>query len=54
MSADYKLILISDNTGGTKIRYRKKDDVLYTTLYLKETDSDKVIDILLKKFKKNG
>lgn len=51
MSADYKLILISDNSDKTQVKYRKQGDALYTTLYLKETDTDKIIDAILKNLK---
>ena len=45
---DYKLILVSDNTKKIKIRYRKKNDTHWNTLYSKETDIDKAIDSVVK------
>lgn len=53
-NSDYKLILVRDNEGKAQIRYRKTGDALWNTLYLEETDLDKVIDQLTKRFKKDG
>lgn len=50
-SSDYKLILMSDNEGKAQIRYRKNGDAHFTTLYLDETDFDKIIDRLTEKLK---
>ena len=53
MNTDYKLILLTDKVEGTQIRYRKQNEPHWATLFIKETDIDKVIDILLKEFQ-NG
>lgn len=49
--SDYKLILVSDNTNKTQVRYRKQGSPLYTTLYLNETDTDKIIEKILESLK---
>lgn len=51
-NSDYKLILVSDNSAKTQVRYRKKGESLYTTLYLDEKDTDKIIEAILKSLKK--
>lgn len=50
-NSDYKLILVSDNTNKTQIRYRKKNDQFWNTIDLKEKDIDKIIDFIIKKLK---
>ena len=52
-STNYKLILLTDATHGTMIRYRKDGDQLWSNIYLTDNDSDKVIDKLMKAVKKN-
>lgn len=51
MTEDYKLILISDNSNKTKVRYRKKNDQHWQTIYLNETDTDALIDQMTKELK---
>lgn len=48
---DYKLILISDNTSKPRIRYIKKGERHWNTIYLKEQDADKLIDKLIESIK---
>jgi len=51
MATNYSLILVSDNSKKTNIRYRKTGDSHWTNLYLAETDIDKVIVSILETLK---
>lgn len=51
--SEYRLILVSDNSNSSRIRYRKKDDRTWNTIYLEEGDFDSVINKLLSGLDKN-
>jgi len=48
--SNYKLILIRGNDGKAQIRYQLTEDRQWNTLYLDETDIDKVIIDLIKDY----
>lgn len=48
---EYKLILVSDNTGKNRIRYVKKGERHWNTIYLNESDTDKIVDKLIESLK---
>lgn len=52
--SENKLILISDNSDKTRIRYRKKNDTHWQTIYLDNGDYDTLIDQLLAGINKDG
>lgn len=49
-NSDYKLILSRGNDGKAQIRYRLTKDQIWNTIYLDETDTDKVITNLIKDY----
>lgn len=51
-NSDHRLILVSDNSKKVQVRYRKTGDSHWNTLYLDETDMDKVIDSIIAKLSK--
>ena len=48
---EYKLILVSDNTGKSRVRYLKKGDRHWNTIYLNESDIDVIVDKLIESIK---
>lgn len=49
-NSDYKLILTKGNDGKAQIRYRLTNDNTWQTMYLDESDLDKVITNLIKDY----
>ena len=49
-NSDYKLILSRGNDCKAQIRYRLTKDQIWNTIYLDETDTDKVITNLIKDY----
>lgn len=49
--SNYKLVVVSDNTDKTLVRYIKKGDKHWQNLYLDESDVDVVIDTILERLK---